>query len=292
MNRSFHGTGVALATPFTDDLAIDYAGLEKLLEHVANGGVDYLVVMGTTAESPTLSSKEKLDVLHFVKKNNINGLPIVYGLGGNNTAQLIEAYSSFEEDVDAFLSASPYYNKPSQEGIRKHYESIADVSNRPIILYNVPGRTSSNIEAQTTIALASHPNIIGTKEASGSIIQCTEIVQATSDEFLLISGDDVLTVPLMSVGAVGVISVIANALPRDFSNMVRQAQSNQYDLASSIAQQMVHVNDLVTREGNPTGIKAALEVLGICSSNVRLPLTSASVDLREKLKSLIVPVPK
>lgn len=287
MDKRFVGTGVALVTPFFRDGNIDFTGLEKLLEHVSVGGVDYLVVMGTTAESPTLTQQEKMDVLKFVKENNSRKLPVVYGLGSNNTAELIRAYADFDEEVDAFLSASPYYNKPSQAGIQKHYEAIADKASKPIILYNVPGRTSSNISSETTLALAQHPNIIGTKEASGNIIQCTEIAADKPADFLLISGDDVLTLPLMSIGASGVISVIANALPKEFSNMVNLALTGQFDQASKIAHQMVKVNELIVQEGNPVGVKAALQTLAISTNHVRLPLVEATAALQESLSRLL-----
>lgn len=284
---NLEGVGVALVTPFKSDLSIDYAGLERLLEHVSQGGVDYLVVMGTTAEAPTLNEKEKLEVLRFIKQNNPRQLPIVYGMGGNNTSALVESLNNMEDEVDAYLSASPYYNKPSQEGIIQHYELLADHAAKPLILYNVPGRTSSNLTAATTLKLAQHPNIIGTKEASGSILQCMEIAAGKPADFMLISGDDMMTVPMISIGAVGVISVIANALPAEFSRMVNAALSQQYTDAQPIVNHMVSVNELTVREGNPTGIKAALEVLGISARHVRLPLVAASSDLRESFASLL-----
>jgi len=282
----FKGVGVALITPFKPDFSIDYVGLEKVLQHVSEGGVDYLVVMGTTGESPTLSQSEKLDVLKFVKNNNPNSLPIVFGLGGNNTADLVDSFKSFDEEVDAFLSSNPAYSKPSQQGIVKHFEMLADVSNHPIILYNVPGRTSSNMEADTTLELASHPNIIGIKEASGSIIQCTEIAENMPNDFLLISGDDVLTIPMVKVGAAGVISVIANALPKSFASEINKALSgNKND--DSILESLNQFNDLIMSECNPSGVKNALEHLGICGSTVRLPLTVVSVKLDDDMLKFI-----
>ncbi len=282
----FNGVGVALITPFKEDLSIDYAGLEKVLKHLYLGKVDYLVVMGTTGESSTLSPIEKLDILKFVKNNNLNNLPIVFGLGGNNTEAIAKEMKAFEVEVDAFLSVSPAYNKPSQLGIIKHFERLADVSKVPIILYNVPGRTSSNMEAATTLTLAKHPNIIGIKEASGSIIQCTEIAEKMPDNFLLISGDDMKTFDLINLGSSGVISVIANALPRKFSAMVKDALAGNR-LENSELSIMNEFNDLIMVECNPSGIKSALNHLGICNDTVRLPLTTVSEGLDAEIKSLL-----
>lgn len=282
----FKGVGVALVTPFNFDFSIDYPGLKKVLQHVNKGGVDYLVVMGTTAESQTLSHSEKIDVLRFIKKNNPKSLPIVYGLGGNNTTALIESFKSFDEKVDAFLSVSPAYNKPSQQGIIKHFETIADASNYPVILYNVPGRTSSNMEAKTTLELATHSNICGIKEASGSIIQCTEIAKNMPNDFLLISGDDMLTFPMMNNGACGVISVIANAFPGSFTKEIHAALNGEKN-NKSVLESMNQFNDLIMLECNPSGVKSALKHLKICNSEVRLPLTKVSASLDNNILNFI-----
>lgn len=283
---SLHGVGVALVTPLKETGEIDYIGLEKLLTYTADGGVDYYVVLGTTGESSTLFLQEKMEVLRFIKQNNPKKLPIVYGLGGNCTAAIAEKYKSFEEEVDAFLSVSPAYNKPSQEGIIKHYEELADAANHPIILYNVPGRTSSNMLASTTLELAKHPNIIGVKEASGSIQQCIEISENMPDGFLLISGDDMKTFPMIRKGACGVISVIANALPLEFSKMVHSAL-NGNDFESSAIDQMQRFDDLIMGECNPSGVKAVLKHLKICEDYVRLPLTKISPSLDEAIQKFL-----
>jgi 4-hydroxy-tetrahydrodipicolinate synthase len=200
MESKFVGTGVALVTPFNEDFSIDYSGLERVLNHVSEGGIDYLVVGGTTGEPSTMSDQECLEVLNFVKSHNPKSLPIVFGIGGNDTLEQVEKYKLFEEEVDAFLAASPYYNRPSQAGIQKHYELIADNSSKPVFIYNVPSRTGSNVEAKTILSLAQHPNILGLKEASGDLIQCMAIAAKKPERFLLISGDDGLAVPMISFG--------------------------------------------------------------------------------------------
>lgn len=217
MTSKFRGTGVALVTPFDDALNVDYAALKELVKHVSeDGGVDYLVVMGTTAESPTLSVTEKIKVLEFVQECNEKKLPVVYGMGGNNTSSLVEQYKKFQGDVDAFLVVTPYYNRPNQEGLIRHYEAVADAASKPIILYNVPKRTGVNMEADTVIKLSAHPNIIGVKEASGGHLEQTEEIAARMPkDFLLTSGDDDLIVPFIKSGGHGVISVIANAMPKE-----------------------------------------------------------------------------
>ncbi|MCU0354180.1 MAG: 4-hydroxy-tetrahydrodipicolinate synthase, partial [Cytophagales bacterium] len=218
MNVKFHGTGVALITPFRADLLVDYPALERLVEHVTAGGVDYLVVLGTTGEAATVTAAEKQEILRFVVSRNNGRLPVVYGLGGNNTAGLLESISQTDfSGVDAVLSVSPYYNKPTQRGIIAHYEALADASPVPVILYNVPGRTASNLTAESTLVLAQHRNIIGVKEASGDMAQGLAIARDKPDDFLFLAGDDMLTVPMTTFGAKGVISVIANALPQSFS---------------------------------------------------------------------------
>lgn len=281
----FRGTGVALVTPFNDDLSVDYASLERLVSHVSEGGVDYLVVMGTTAESPTLTGKEKLEVLRFVKSKNYKNLPVVYGLGGNDTQAQANKFRNFEDEVDAFLVVCPYYNKPSQRGLQLHYEALADVAPKPIILYNVPKRTSVNMVTKTVIALSQHPNIIGIKEASGdTVVQAEEIARKMPDDFLLTSGDDDLITPFMRCGGHGVISVIANALPGYTSDMVNAALDGDYGKAKVMANDMEELLGLIFSEGNPTGVKALLKHLGIGNGKLRLPLVEASDDLQERIR--------
>lgn len=280
----FRGTGVALVTPFHPDGSIDWQGLKNLLTHTAKG-CDYYVVQGTTGESVTTTAEEKKDLLNFVRINNPKKLPIVYGLGGNNTADCLEKIKKTDwRGVDAILSVSPYYNKPSQEGIYQHYLAVADASPVPVILYNVPGRTGSNISAATTLRLAEHKNIIGIKEASGNMEQCMEIAAHKPSDFLLISGDDLLSVPLIALGGVGTISVLANAYPMVFRQMVHKALEEDFAQASQALFQFLAINPLLYAEGNPVGIKEALALQKVCEAHVRLPLVAASSKLKEQIK--------
>lgn len=281
--KKLYGTGVALVTPFTENLEVDYKALKKLLNHTAKG-VDYYVVMGTTGESATVSKHERKRILEYVKDNNNKNLPIVYGVGGNNTQEVIQTLEDSEfAGVDAILSVSPYYNKPSQQGIYQHYVAIADRSPVPVILYNVPGRTSSNMMADTTLKLSEHGNIIGVKEASGNVEQCLRIAKYKPKDFMLISGDDMLTVPLYSIGAVGVISVLANAYPVIFRRIKEHALSGNFQKASQELLKLLEVNSPMYEEGNPVGLKALLAQLGICGLEVRLPLAPASEILQNKI---------
>lgn len=281
-----HGTGVALITPFNSQGDIDYDGLKSLLRFTAEKGSDYYVVQGTTGESATTTAAEKAEILRFVRENNSKNLPVVYGIGGNNTAVTAEQLKNTDLDgVDAVLSVSPYYNKPSQEGIYQHYMQLADVSPVPLILYNVPGRTGSNITAATTLRLAEHGNIIGVKEASGSLEQAMTISRDKPEDFMLISGDDMLTVPLYSVGAVGVISVLANAFSDIFKEMKDAAFANDYKSASAAAFRLLDINPLMYAESNPVGIKESLKQLGICDSYVRMPLIAASDELKKQISA-------
>lgn len=282
-----YGTGVALVTPFTETLEVDYKSLKKLLTHTSRGA-DYLVVMGTTGEAATCSEEEKKDILEFVKRNNSRRLPIVYGIGGNNTQQVLSAIRSCNFDgIDAILSVSPYYNKPSQEGICQHFETIAKVCPVPVILYNVPGRTSSNMTDSTTIRLSMHPNIIGIKEASGNIEQCMKIVKGTPKHFLLISGDDMWTSALYSIGAKGVISVLANAYPLVFKKMKEYAFAGKYAGASQEQFKLLEINGPMYEEGNPVGVKFLLSGMNVCGSYVRLPLVQASEMLQKKINGIV-----
>lgn len=281
--KRLYGTGVALVTPFTESLEVDYKGLKKLLRHTARG-VDYYVVMGTTGESATCTAEEKKAVLQFIKENNRAGLPLVYGIGGNNTREVLEAIQEADLDgVDAILSVSPYYNKPSQEGIYQHFKAVADAAPVPVILYNVPGRTASNITADTTLRLASHTNIVGIKEASGIIEQCMRIARYAPRDFMLISGDDMLTVPLYAIGSRGVISVLANAYPVPFRKMKDFAFNGNFAKAAQEQFRILEVNGPMYEEGNPVGVKFLLESLGVCSAFVRQPLLPASKGLRQKI---------
>lgn len=281
--KKLYGTGVALVTPFDEDKQVDFRGLKKLLTHTAKG-VDYYVVMGTTGESATINKEEKKKVLSFVKENNSKKLPIVYGIGGNNTQEIIEAVKETDlRGVDAILSVSPYYNKPSQEGIFRHFKAIADESPVPIILYNVPGRTASNLTSETTLRLAKHPNIIGIKEASGNLEQCMKIVKEKPKGFMLISGEDMLTIPLYSIGAVGVISVLANAFPVIFKKIKEFSFSGNFSKASAEQFKLLEINGPMYEEGNPVGVKHVLKRMNICRNIVRLPLVSASESLQKKI---------
>ena len=280
--KKFTGTGVALVTPFKADGTIDYSALESVIEHVIHGNVDYLVVQGTTGETATLSEMEKMEVLAFTKKINRSRVPLVYGLGGNNTTGILTAIDTVDfEGIDGILSVSPYYNKPSQPGIIAHFEALADKSPVPIILYNVPGRTMSNLTANTTLALARHDNIIGIKEASGNLEQCMRIANGKPDNFLLISGDDMITTPMRSIGAEGVISVMANAYPEIMGAIIHG--NGEYSKKGTFS--LLEINPLMYEESNPVGVKCLMEHLGICKSNVRLPLLKASNDLRNRIKA-------
>ncbi|SNC63790.1 4-hydroxy-tetrahydrodipicolinate synthase [Hymenobacter gelipurpurascens] len=289
MNK-LRGTGVALVTPFTPapDHAVDYAALRRLVDFTIEGGVEYLVINGTTAESPTITTEEKAEILRVVREHTADRVPLVYGIGGNDTAGVEQTIRSTDlTGITAILSASPYYNKPSQAGIIAHYERLADAAPVPIILYNVPGRTASNLTAATTLRLAQHENIIGIKEASGNVEQCQLIAAHKPEDFLLISGDDMLTTSLISFGAVGIISVLANAFPRRFSDMTRHALAGDFKAASKLLFDFVDLNPLMYEESNPVGVKAALEGLGLCSSAVRLPLLEASENLKSRVQKLL-----
>jgi 4-hydroxy-tetrahydrodipicolinate synthase len=283
--KKLFGTGVALVTPFLKNGDVDYPSLKRLLEHTATG-VDYFVVMGTTGESATVTKTEKKEILDFIRKNNPKKLPIVFGLGGNNTAEITNQIAEMKwTGVTALLSVSPYYNKPSQEGIVQHFTAIADTSPVPVILYNVPGRTASNLTAETTLRLANHQNIIGVKEASGNLEQCMRIARNAPKDFMLISGDDLLTAPIMAVGGVGVISVLANAFPKIFSGVTKSAFQKDFKTASRETFKLLDINGLMYEEGNPTGVKYLLELMKVCKRYVRLPAVAPSEGLQEKVKN-------
>ena len=282
------GTGVALVTPFNEDLSIDYIGLEKLINYQIEGNIDYLVIMGTTGENVVLSNNEKQDIIDFCKKINNNRLPIVLGVGGYNTLEIVDYLNKMDlSGITAILSVSPAYNKPTQEGIYQHYKIISESCPLPIILYNVPGRTSSNMLAETTLRLARDiKNIVGIKEASGDLDQIMKIIKDKPNEFIVISGDDGLTIPMIYMGAVGVISVLAQSCPNEYSSMVSKALQHKISESNEIHYKLFDYYDPLYSEGNPVGIKAHLEYIGICKSFVRPPLVRASKIIKEKIKNI------
>ncbi|TCD29013.1 4-hydroxy-tetrahydrodipicolinate synthase [Pedobacter psychrodurus] len=290
MNK-FQGTGVALVTPFNTDGSVDYNGLKNLINHLVDGGIDYLVSLGTTGETATMTKDEKKKVWAYTAEINNNRLPLVAGIGGNNTLAVAEDIKTFDTTgYSAILSVSPYYNKPTQEGIYQHYKYLAEISPLDLILYNVPGRTGSNMSPETTCRLAhDFKNIIATKEASGSFDQFNQIMRDKPADFLLISGDDPITLPMIALGASGLISVIGNALPKQLSDMVRQCLAGDYKTALPAHLSLIEFTRLAFAEGNPAGIKAALKHLGVCGDTVRLPLVKASASLE---KSIIVEIEK
>ncbi len=288
MSAFLKGTGVALATPFNNDGSIDLEGVESLVEFCIDGGVEYLVVLGTTAESVTLSGEEKKKlVAHIVKINN-NRLPLVIGIGGNNTAAIIQEIKDTDVSVfDAILSVVPMYNRPTQEGIYQHYKAINEVVTLPVLLYNVPSRTGVNMTAETTLRLAQLEKIIGIKEATGDFTQVLNILKDKPKDFLVISGDDTLALPLVVAGGDGVISVIGQGFPKEFSEMIRLGLSGETEKAFEILYKMLPVLDYAFKEGNPAGIKNILKVKGICKDNLRLPLISVSDKLATKIEKFI-----
>lgn len=289
-HSKFLGTGVAIVTPFEKNGRVDFKSLDKLVDYIIKGGVEYLVVMGTTGESVTLSKEEKKAVVTAVVKKVNKRVPLVLGLGGNNTAEILESLkdkSNFK-GIDAILSVSPYYNKPNQRGIYEHYKAIAQHSPLPVILYNVPGRTSSNIAAETTLKLAKDfKNIIAIKEASGNLEQCMKIVKYKPKDFLVISGDDMLTLPIIASGGDGVISVVANAYPKDYSEMTRKALAGKIKEAQTLHYKLTDIIEQLFADGNPGGIKAVLELMKICPSHVRLPLVPVNEKTQKALQQLV-----
>ncbi len=283
MNNPFTGSGVALVTPFHKDGSIDFDALKKLVQLQIDGGTDFLVVQGTTGESPTLSQEEKMQVLQTVMDVNQGKLKIVYGVGGNNTLAVGETLKKVPAGVDGILSVSPYYNKPIQKGIIEHYKYIASCTDLPIILYNVPGRTGSNVLPETTIALAEISNIVAMKEASGSMEQIMEIIRLRKPDFGVLSGDDAITMPLIAAGADGVISVVANAFPEKFSRMVHASMEGDLDTARKEHYDLLPITKMFFEEGNPGGVKVALAARGIMEENMRLPLFPVSDALRARI---------
>ena len=289
MIEKLKGLGVALVTPFTDSGEVDYAALDRLVDYVTEGGVDYLVVMGTTGETPTLTLPERVAVLRAVKARNAGRLPLVVGVGSNDTARVVELIDQTNLDgVDAILSVTPFYNKPSQRGLFEHYKYIAERSPRPIILYNVPGRTGVNMEADTTLRIAREcPNVVAIKEASGNLEQINRVIEGAPEGFIVISGDDSLALPIMKSGGVGVISVAANAFPRYFAELIRAQAEGGSDENDAKFEKIRPTIKMLFAEGNPPGVKAALAVRGVVSNNLRLPLVEVSEELYESLRESI-----
>lgn len=285
MNHQFAGAGVALVTPFTDNNTVDYDALGKIIENQVQGGMDYLVALGTTAETPTLKGREKKDIVKFIKDNSA-GLPVVVGLGGNDTRKIIKNIDKLDfNGVSGLLIVTPYYNKPTQEGMFMHYKAIAEASPVPIILYNVPSRTGVNLEAETVIRLAeSSENIAAVKEASGIMSQITLINKYAPPHFTLISGDDVLALPIISVGGKGIISVVANALPDKLSSLVHLALEGKYEDARQLHFSMIEMFKLIFKEGNPGGVKALLNIMGQAANELRSPLFKVSETTYNEIK--------
>ncbi|RMG57421.1 MAG: 4-hydroxy-tetrahydrodipicolinate synthase [Bacteroidetes bacterium] len=284
------GTGVAVITPFTAENQVDNPALAGILEHLIQGGVAYLVMLGTTAESATLDVGEQLEVLELAFSQVAGRCPIVIGAGGNHTAEVARKMAKFSTAFPAtaaYLSVSPYYNKPSQEGIYQHYRALAADSDKPLILYNVPGRTASNLTAETTLRLAQLPGIVATKEASGNLEQAMEIMREAPAGFQVISGDDALTLPLMSLGASGVISVTANALPGPFSEMVRAAAAGDFARARQLHYKLLPLIQLNFAEGNPAGVKGMMAQLGLCEAHTRLPIVPATPALQARMREAL-----
>ena len=282
MNELFVGTGVALVTPFLSDKKIDYDSLERIIKFVDLPEIDYLAIMGTTGESATLSWNEKIEILEFTK-GKAPDQPILFGLGGNDTTQLLKEISLINKyPIDGILSVTPYYNRPSQAGLISHYRQIADTSDHPIILYNVPSRTGVNLESDTTLILSEHSNIMGIKEASGDLKQCERIVNSKSDNFLLLSGNDSETLAILKLGGNGSISVLANYKPEMFGNMVRSYLNKEYGKALKYQNELREYFEWMDLEGNPTSIKTALKTIHLCKKTVRSPLMEGSIDLENK----------
>ena len=289
LTETLRGTGVALVTPFDVDLEIDFDSLSRVIDFVIRGGVEYVVVLGTTGETPTLSKEEKISLIRHTY-DHVNGrVPVVVGIGGNNTEELVKDLEKFPLDkAVAVLSASPYYSKPSQEGLFAHYKVLAEASPKPIILYNVPGRTGRNLNGTTTIRLAKEvENIAGIKEASGDMVQCMQILRDRPENFLVVSGDDAFAFPQLGCGMDGVISVAANSFPDRFSDMVRCALKQDMKNAKLINDQLIDAYDLLFAENNPAGVKAALAELGLIENYLRLPLVPLSEGLAARLKSYL-----
>jgi 4-hydroxy-tetrahydrodipicolinate synthase len=288
LKKILQGTGVALVTPFKINGEVDYDALGKLIDFDIDNGVEYVITLGTTGETPTLNKQEKFGIIHFTYQKVNGRVPVVVGIGGNSTAEVIENLQTYPLDkATAVLSASPYYNKPSQEGIFQHYKAIAAASPKSIILYNVPGRTGSNVTAETTLRLAKEKNIVGIKEASGNMVHCMHILRDMPADFLFVSGDDHIAMPLIACGSDGVISVTANCFPKDFSEMIRLSLKNDFAAARPLHYKCLEGNDLLFAENNPAGVKAFLYEMGIMENVVRLPVVPLSEAVHAKVKAYL-----
>ena len=280
----FRGTGIALVTPFKPDFSVDVEALQRIVNHVIDNGADFLVVLGTTSEAPTLTPEEKNLVINTILKTNSGRLPVMLGMGGNNTQAVIEAVKSQDfTGIQGILSVVPYYNKPNQRGMKAHFEAIADASPVPVVVYNVPGRVGVNLQAATCVELARHPNIIAVKEASGNLQQIMEILRDKPADFDLLSGDDGITQPLMALGATGVISVAANAYTNQFSRMMHAQKEGRTDEALRLHYAMLRMNQLIFADGNPAGIKCLMKHIGLCQNILRLPLVSANKKVEAEI---------
>lgn len=286
LRQQLRGTGVAIITPFQADFSIDYIALDRIIDFVIGGGVEYIVTMGTTGETPTISKKEKRAIIEYTYEKVDGRVPVVVGVGGNNTAELVEELGSLPlEPATAVLSASPYYSKPSQEGLFQHYKILAAASPKPLLLYNVPGRTGRNLTAATTIRLAREvKNIGGIKEASGDMAQCMEILRDRPEDFLVVSGDDALAFPQIAVGMDGVISVAANSWPKNFTEMIRLALKGDLKAAKAINDKLIAGYEIIFAENNPAGVKAAMSELKLIGNHVRLPLVPLSEGVHARLR--------
>ena len=284
-NNPYRGTGIALITPFTADHSVDTDALTSIVNHVIDNGADFLVILGTTSEAPTLTTEEKKLVISTILKANNGRLPALLGMGGNNTQAVIEAIKTQDfTGIQGILSVVPFYNKPNQRGMKAHFEAIADASPVPVVVYNVPGRVGVNLQAVTCVELAKHPNIIAVKEASGNLQQIMEILRDKPADFDVLSGDDGITQPLMALGATGVISVAANAYTSQFSRMMKAQKEGKTDEALRLHYAMLRMNQLIFADGNPAGIKCLMSHMGLCQNVLRLPLVSAN----EKVESDII----
>jgi dihydrodipicolinate synthase len=289
LRQTLYGTGVAIVTPFKSNFEVDLEALSNIIDSVIDGGVEYIVTLGTTGETPALSKEEKIAIIRFTYEKVNGRVPVVVGIGGNNTQEVIKELETFPLDkAVAILSASPYYNKPSQEGIYQHYKALAAASPKPILLYNVPGRTGRNITAATTLRLANEvPNIAGIKEASGDMAQCMEILRDRPEHFLVVSGDDALVLPQIACGMDGVISVAANALPKEFTHMVRLCLKGDFKAAKQINDRLIAAYELMFAENNPAGVKAFMAELNLLKNHLRLPMVPLSTGIHEKVKAYL-----
>jgi len=289
LRQTLYGTGVAVVTPFRSNFEVDLDALSNVIDHVINGGVEYIVTLGTTGETPALSKEEKIAIIRFTYEKVNGRVPVVVGVGGNNTQEVIKELETFPLDKStAILSASPYYNKPSQEGIFQHYKALAEASPKPIILYNVPGRTGRNMTAATTLRLANEvPNIAGIKEASGDMAQCMQILRDRPESFMVVSGDDALVLPQVACGMEGVISVAANALPKEFTHMVRLCLKGDFKAAKQLNDRLIESYELMFAENNPAGVKAFMAEMGLLQNYLRLPMVPLSNELHQQVREYL-----